>query len=126
MQPDTLRVRLSAILGLTAIWLGSLGAHGKLHDAIVATGGLENWKTAVGYHLPHAILLVVLALGGNAGGKVGVWSWRFLFAGVLLFSGSLYLHAWTQVKWLVYVTPVGGLGMILGWLLLFFARWQKA
>jgi len=103
-----------------------MGAHGKVHDAIVAAGTFENWKTALSYHLPHAILLVVLALAGNLGGRRGSWSWGFLFAGVLLFSGSLYLHAVTQVKWLVYVTPLGGVGMMIGWVLLLCARWRRA
>ncbi|MBB5037910.1 DUF423 domain-containing protein [Prosthecobacter dejongeii] len=126
MQPDTLRLRLSALVGLTAIWLGATGAHGKLHDAMLAAGTLENWKTGVSYHLPHAILLASLALAGAMGGKRGTWAWNFLFIGVLLFSGSLYLHAVTQTKWLVYVTPFGGVCMMLGWLLLLVARWRRA
>jgi len=126
MQPNSLRIRLSAFLGLIAIVLGAQGAHGKIHDALLAAGTLDNWKTAVSYHLPHSILLLVLALLGSAGGKCGSWSWRCLYAGVLLFSGSLYLHALTQVKWLVYVTPVGGLSMMVGWGLLIFSRWQRA
>lgn len=125
MLPDTLRLRLAAVLGLAAIWLGASGAHGKVHDAIVAAGTFENWKTALSYHLPHAVLLVALALVGKTGGLRGALAWHSLFTGVLLFSGSLYLHAWTQVKWLVYVTPVGGVFMMLGWILLLCARWQR-
>ncbi|TDU81152.1 uncharacterized membrane protein YgdD (TMEM256/DUF423 family) [Prosthecobacter fusiformis] len=125
MLPDTLRLRLSALLGVTAIILGSLGAHGSVHDALVTAGTFENWKTAVSYHLPHAIFLSILALFGTMGGKTASWAWRSLFTGVLLFSGSLYLHSYTQVKWLVYITPVGGLAMMLGWTLLIFARWQR-
>lgn len=124
MQPNSTRLRLAALLGLSAIVLGSLGAHGKVHDMVVAAGAFENWKTAVGYHLPHSVLLVVLALVGSLGGKRGAAAWTSLFIGVLLFSGSLYAHALTQVKWLVYVTPIGGAGMILGWFLLLCARWQ--
>lgn len=126
MQPDTLRLRLSALLGFAAIVLGSLGAHGKVHDMLLAAGALENWKTALGYHLPHAVFLAVLALMGNAGGRGALWAWRCLFAGVLLFSGSLYLHGLTQIHGLVYVTPVGGVMMLAGWGLLVFSRWQRA
>lgn len=126
MQPDTLRLRLAAVLGLSAIVLGAMGAHGKVHDAVVATGLFENWKTALSYHLPHAILLLMLALTGPLGGKRGSWAWCSLFTGVILFSGSLYVHALTQMKWLVYVTPFGGLAMMVGWLLLLCARWQRA
>lgn len=119
------RLRLAALLGLLSIVLGSMGAHGKVHDALVAAGTLKNWDTAVSYHLPHAILLVCLAFALNGGGLAAAWAWNLLFAGVLLFSGSLYLHSWTQISWLVYVTPVGGMGMVLGWALLLFSRWQK-
>lgn len=126
MQPDTLRLRLAAILGLTAVWLGALGAHGKVHDMIKAAGKLETWETAVSYQLPHAILLVALALLGTAGGRLGSWAWRFLFLGVLLFCGSLYLQAYTLVKWLVYVTPFGGVSLMAGWGLLIFSKWTRA
>lgn len=125
MRVSHVRLRLAALLGLTSIILGSMGAHGKVHDALAAAGTLANWETAVSYHLPHAILLVCLALAVQHGGRVAVWAWNLLFAGVLLFSGSLYLHAWTQIPSLVYVTPVGGMGMILGWAALLFARWPK-
>ncbi len=126
MQPDTLRLRLSAFLGLAAIVLGSLGAHGKVHDLVVAAGTFENWKTALGYHLPHSMLLLFLAFLGAAGGKRGAWAWNCLFVGVLLFSGSLYAHCLTKIHWLVYVTPVGGLGMMVGWALLMVSRWRRA
>lgn len=126
MQPDTFRLRLSALLGLTAIVLGAMGAHGKVHDVLVATGTFENWKTALAYHLPHAVLLLVLAFVGSYGGRVASWAWSCLFIGVLLFSGSLYVHSLTKIHWLVYVTPFGGLSMMVGWALLLFPRWQRA
>lgn len=125
MKPNAFRLRLAALLGLASIILGSLGAHGKVHDALVAVNALENWKTAVDYHLPHAILLAALALAGGAGGKVASWAWGCLLTGVLLFSGSLYLHGLTQVRLLVYVTPVGGVALMLGWVLLLCAPWRR-
>ncbi|MEN3940002.1 DUF423 domain-containing protein [Prosthecobacter sp. SYSU 5D2] len=125
MQPHPLRLRLAALLGLAAIILGSLGAHGKVHDALVASGSLDNWKTALSYHLPHTVLLVLLALVGSAGGRGATWAWRCVFAGVLLFSGSLYIHALTHIHGLVYVTPFGGVTMMAGWACLLFSRWQR-
>jgi uncharacterized membrane protein YgdD (TMEM256/DUF423 family) len=125
MQPNPLLIRLAALLGVAAIILGSLGAHGRVHDVLVASGALENWKTALSYHLPHTVLLVMLAVVGNAGGRGITWAWRFFFLGVLLFSGSLYLHALTQIHGLVYVTPFGGVSLMVGWVCLLFSRWQR-
>ena len=116
---------LPVLLALAAIALGSMGAHGRVHDLLKATGELEHWQTAVSYHLPHALLLVVVALTGDAGGRLAAWSWRCLFAGVLLFSGSLYALALTQAKPLAHLTPFGGLLLLAGWLLLALARWPR-
>lgn len=126
MQPDRERLRLSALLGFVAIGLGSMGAHGAVHDQILAAGELDHWRTAWSYHLPHAILLVGLSFLGDSGGKLLKWSWRCLFAGVVLFSGSLYLLAYTRIGWMAHITPFGGLSMMLGWLFLAMARWPRA
>ena len=122
--PNTFRVRLSAFLGLTGIILGTMGAHGKVHDLLVATNELDHWKTASFYHLPHAVLAVLLAfLAGKS--RAAAWAWRFTIAGILLFSGSLYLLAYTQVKWLGAVTPFGGVSFMLGWICLATAKWRE-
>lgn len=112
-----LRLRLAALLGFTAVLLGALGAHGPVHEQLKAAGELEHWQTALHYHLPHALLLAVLALHGGSG-RAHAWAWRLCFAGILLFSGSLYVLALTQVRWLGAVTPLGGTALMLGWLLL--------
>jgi len=111
-------------MGFAAIALGSMGAHGPVHDLVKAAGHLDHWETAVRYHLPHSILLVMLSFHGAAGGKLAAWAWRCLFVGVLLFCGSLYLLAYTQTPWLAHIAPFGGLSLMVGWLLLAFARWQ--
>ena len=59
------------------------------------------------------------------GGKAASWAWRFTIAGILLFSGSLYVLAYTQVKWLGAVTPFGGLSFMLGWICLAVAKWRE-
>ena len=123
--PSPLRVRLSALLGLLGILLGSMGAHGKVHDLLVAANELDHWKTASFYHLPHAMLAVLLALMAGRGGQAAAWAWRFTIAGILLFSGSLYVLAYTQVKWLGAVTPFGGVSFMLGWICLAAAKWRE-
>jgi uncharacterized membrane protein YgdD (TMEM256/DUF423 family) len=123
--PSPLRVRLSALLGLLAIILGSMGAHGNVHDLLVASNELDHWKTASFYHLSHAVLAVLLALLAGRGGKAAAWAWRFTVAGIFLFSGSLYVLAYTQIKWLGAVTPFGGLSFMLGWICLAIAKWRE-
>lgn len=122
----TLRLRLSAVTGFAAVLLGAMGAHGPVHERLKAAGELEHWQTALDYHLPHAVLLVVLSLWAREGGRAAAWAWRLVFAGVLLFSGSLYALALTQISKLGAVTPLGGFALMLGWLSLLAARGQKA
>lgn len=113
-----LRLRLAALTGFTAVLLGALGAHGPVHEKLKAAGELDHWQTALHYHLPHALLLAVLALHGANAGRAHAWAWRCFFAGILLFSGSLYLLALIQTSKLGAVTPLGGVFLMLGWLLL--------
>jgi uncharacterized membrane protein YgdD (TMEM256/DUF423 family) len=123
--PSPLRVRLSALLGLLAIILGSMGAHGEVHDLLVASNELDHWKTASFYHLTHAVLAMLLAFVAGKGGGKARWAWRFTIAGIFLFSGSLYVLACTQIKWLGAVTPFGGVSFMLGWIFLALARWRE-
>ncbi|MDP1588191.1 MAG: DUF423 domain-containing protein [Prosthecobacter sp.] len=117
MSPDPLRLRVSALLGFLAISLGASGAHGPVHEKLKAAGELEHWETAVQYHLPHAVVLLLLTLFASSKPAM-LWAWRMILAGVLLFSGSLYLLAYTGTKWLGAITPLGGLGLMAGWTLI--------
>jgi uncharacterized membrane protein YgdD (TMEM256/DUF423 family) len=99
-----------AILGFLGVAAGAFGAH-ALRGSL-APDRLEIFETAVRYQLVHAlVLLTVPALGSPAAG------WAFL-AGTVIFSGSLYLLVLTDIRWLGAVTPIGGVLMLLGWLLL--------
>jgi uncharacterized membrane protein YgdD (TMEM256/DUF423 family) len=102
--------RLAAGLCFLAVVFGAFGAH-ALKSALELRGTLQTWHTAVLYHFIHAIVLLVLALYGasNRG------PWWLLFAGILLFSGSLYAIALTNLRWLGPVTPLGGLCFLAGW-----------
>ncbi len=117
MQPDPFRLRLAALLGFLAISLGASGAHGPVHEKLKAAGELEHWGTAVQYHLPHAVMLLVLTLFASSRPAM-IWAWRMIFTGILLFSGSLYVLAYTGIKWLGAVTPLGGLSLMIGWVLI--------
>jgi uncharacterized membrane protein YgdD (TMEM256/DUF423 family) len=111
---------LSGILGLTAVALGAFGAH-ALKDSLLAHGTLDVWETAARYHLAHAIALLALAACGtraatNAGRDWRILAGRCFFFGVVLFSGSLYGYALGGPHFLVFLTPLGGLTLLLGWL----------
>jgi uncharacterized membrane protein YgdD (TMEM256/DUF423 family) len=117
MSPDPLRLRVSALLGFLAISLGASGAHGPVHEKLKAAGELEHWETAVQYHLPHAVVLLLLTLFASSK-RTMAWAWRMILTGVLLFSGSLYLLAYTGTKWFGAITPLGGLSLMAGWTLI--------
>lgn len=108
---STLQIRLAALLGLIAVILGALGAHGSLHDTVVANGRLDAWQKAVFYQFVHTLVLFILAQSGNR-----PWPYAFFLTGILLFSGSLYLWSVTNLPWLPHVTPFGGVALMVGWL----------
>jgi len=126
LSPSRPLLALAAISGFTAVLLGAMGAHGPVHDMLVAAGKLESWETGVRYHLPHSMFLYVLALFLGQAGRCAKAAWTLVFAGMLLFSGSIYLLASQGWKWLGPVTPLGGLLLMIGWLVLAFASWKKA
>jgi len=103
-------IRIAAALCFLAVALGAFGAH-SLRSTLETHGMLDAWNKAVLYHFIHAIALLVLALYGT----INRGTWWLLFAGVFLFSGSLYLMALTNLRWLGAITPVGGLCFLAGW-----------
>ena len=101
---------LAAILGFTGVALGAFGAHG-LKDVLAANGTAAIWQTAVLYQLVHA----VASLWAAERRPVVARLWA---AGIVLFSGSLYALALTNIRWLGAITPVGGVLFLIGWALL--------
>lgn len=103
--------RIAATAGLLAVALGAFGAHG-LKDLLANNGTAAIWEKAVFYHFIHAVMLFLLAER-----KVfPAVAWWFFLAGIIIFSGSLYLLAVTDLKWLGAITPLGGLSFMVGWL----------
>jgi uncharacterized membrane protein YgdD (TMEM256/DUF423 family) len=102
--------RIAAALCFLAVALGAFGAH-SLRSTLEIHGMLDVWNKAVLYHFIHAIALLLLALHA----AVNRGAWWLLFAGIFLFSGSLYLMALTNLRWLGAVTPLGGLFFLAGW-----------
>ena len=113
---STLLFRVAAAFCLLAVALGAFGAH-ALKATLETNGTREIWNTAVLYHLTHAIALVVLALHPASLRLAS----GLLTAGIVIFSGTLYILAVTNLRWLGAITPVGGLCFLAGWLWLIFA-----
>ena len=102
--------RFAAVLCFLAVALGAFGAHG-LRSTLEARGMLDVWNNAVFYQFIHAIALLALALYG----RINRGACLLLLIGIFLFSGSLYLLALTNLRWLGAVTPLGGLCFLAGW-----------
>ncbi|HET6409884.1 MAG TPA: DUF423 domain-containing protein [Chthoniobacteraceae bacterium] len=105
--------RFAAIFGFLAVALGAFGAHG-LKATLEQHAQFANWQTAAHYHLVHSVVL--LAISRDLHFSRAAW---FLFAaGILVFCGSLYTLAATNTRWLGAITPLGGVALLGGWLVL--------
>lgn len=116
---------MGALAGLLAVMAGAFGAHGLRH--VVSERGLEVFQTAVSYQMYHALILVAASLMpalGLSRRLLGVAS-GFWLAGIVLFSGSLYLLVLSGHHWLGPVTPIGGVCFMIGWALLVAAALKK-
>jgi uncharacterized membrane protein YgdD (TMEM256/DUF423 family) len=102
--------RIAAALCLLAVGLGAFGAH-ALKATLQDHGMTDVWNKAVLYHFLHALALVVFALHGT-GNRV---AYILLAVGILFFSGSLYVLALSNIRWLGAITPFGGLCFLAGW-----------
>ncbi len=114
----------ASILLAMAVAIGAFGAHGlKSH---LSGEMMQVYKTGVEYHFYHALgLLLIGVLSVTMPSGLLNWPAIFLTAGIILFSGSLYVLAITGIKWIGAITPLGGLSFIIGWVLLFMAVLKK-
>jgi len=107
----------AAVLGALAVATGAFGAHGL--SGRVSPHMLDVWQTAVRYHMWHVLaLLAACALEPLWGRRSMVAACSAWLAGIALFSGSLYLLVLTGIGILGAITPVGGVVLIAGWVLL--------
>jgi uncharacterized membrane protein YgdD (TMEM256/DUF423 family) len=126
IQMEKIFFVLGAILGGLAVASGAFGAHGLKN--IVTSDRLETFETAVRYQTYHAFALIAvawaLARWPNQVSLLNTSGWLFL-AGIILFSGSLYLLVLSGVKWLGAITPFGGVAFVAGWICLAIAAWRS-
>jgi uncharacterized membrane protein YgdD (TMEM256/DUF423 family) len=119
-------VFVGAVFGGLGVILGAFGAH-ALKDSLTERS-LQIYQTASHYQFIHALALILLGIWASsqpseAATLSAAAGWLFTM-GILLFSGSLYALAITDIKILGAVTPLGGLSFIAGWVCFAIAAWK--
>lgn len=115
-------IATAAFLGMVAIILGAFGAHAL--KKVLSVEELVTFETGVRYQMYHAFFLFFVATRKELSQKALRVIYNLAVAGVLLFSGSIYLLATNNLtsfdfKIIGFVTPIGGLLLILAWSVLF-------
>lgn len=121
---------IAAVFGGLAVALGALGAHALKNS--LSLEQLQTFETAVKYQMYHAIVILVIAAFYNyAPSKLLMYAANLFSIGILFFSGSLYLLSLKNVIGLTNtsiigpITPLGGLFLIAGWIVMLFAFIRK-
>lgn len=118
-------VIVAALTLLIGVALGAFGAHGLRR--VLPPEAISVWQTAVLYHLLHGIgMLTIAALGARFGSPLLAYAGTVMFAGIILFSGSLYVLALTNAKWIGPVTPIGGAAFIAAWAMVALAVYRSS
>lgn len=107
---------VACCLGGLGVIGGAMGAHALAK--VLTPERLAAYETAILYLMLHAVALLAVSLFGAATGKTLAWSPRLWTAGVALFSGSIVLLTTTPLRGFGWVTPLGGLCLIGGWVML--------
>jgi uncharacterized membrane protein YgdD (TMEM256/DUF423 family) len=117
-------LKAAALLGALAVALGAFGAHALRQK--VSEAAVNIFETGVRYQFYHVIaLLTVGILFRDFGNKWMVWAGWLFIAGIILFSGSLYMLTYVKAtekifyNWIGAITPFGGLAFIAGWVCMF-------
>ena len=124
---------VGAVNGFLAVAAGAFAAHGL--QAMVSERELAVFRTGADYHLIHALAIVAAGLAARETGAARAgWAACLFTAGIVLFSGSLYVLALTGAdaangfatsSGLVFLTPLGGLCLLAGWVMLAFAAFKS-
>lgn len=118
---------LAAALSFLSVAAGAFGAHGA--KSILSAPAMAVYETAVDYQFFHSLALLVvgvlIALPIAINKKALTLAVGCFTVGIVLFSGSLYLYAFTGITKLGMITPLGGLLFLVGWLMLGVAAWSS-
>lgn len=116
---------ISSFSGVLAVSLGAFGAH-AFKPLLIENGRLETYELAVRYHFYHTLALLAIGLlMDRYNPRTLTLSSLFMVIGMLLFSGSLYVLAILNTTSVALITPIGGVFLIGGWGLLFYAVLKK-
>ena len=109
---------MGALFGGLAVALGAFGAHAL--ESRLSADLLNTYEIGVRYHVYHALALlgVVAVISRWPEANAAVWAGWLFAIGILIFSGSLYILAFTGIRWLGAITPIGGVAFIAGWVCL--------
>ncbi|WP_292978568.1 DUF423 domain-containing protein [Nitrosomonas sp.] len=116
---------LGAINAFLCVALGALGSHGL--KSVLTANMLANFQIGVQYHFYHAIGLMLVGLTMERLPQVRAlkFSGMLMMAGIVLFSGTLYIVSLTGWRGMGIVAPLGGSSFMVGWLLLAYAVWKN-
>jgi uncharacterized membrane protein YgdD (TMEM256/DUF423 family) len=109
----------ATISGALAVGIGAFGAH-KFQKILEANNRIDTFDTGVKYHFYHTLALLFLGLYMNFtkdNSYLNISAFGFML-GLIIFSGSLYTLSLTNITKLGAITPIGGLGFIIGWVAL--------
>jgi uncharacterized membrane protein YgdD (TMEM256/DUF423 family) len=115
---------LGCTFSFLGVALGAFGAHALKQK--LSLDMLQVFEVGVRYQMYHAFALFVVAWAMHAWNLngAGASGWWFT-AGILLFSGSLYALAFSGLRWLGAITPIGGVCFLIGWLWLGWCVWKN-
>ena len=121
-------VAAGAAAAFLAVLLGAFGAH-ALRTALPPEA-LSTWHTAVEYHFYSALGLIAAGLFRRGEAELVTetrmkWAARLMLAGIVLFSGSLYVLAFTGIRGIGAITPIGGVSLLAAWAVFAYAAWQS-
>ena len=123
MKERTL-IAAGAINMFIAVGCGAFGAHGL--KRMMSEEMLAIWHTAVTYQVMHALGMIAIALlMPRMAGAAMRWAGNLMLAGIIVFSGSLYLLALTGTRILGAITPLGGAAFLAAWLLVAWAACRR-
>ena len=111
---------IGAVNGFLAVALGAFGAHGL--EGKISEDAITIWEKAVLYQMFHTVSILaagILMLKFNSGSLLSAG--YLFFAGIVIFSGSLYIYSTTGIKALAMITPIGGVLFLAGWIVLGYA-----
>jgi uncharacterized membrane protein YgdD (TMEM256/DUF423 family) len=116
-------IAIGAVLMMAGVGAGAFGAHGL--KRLIEPDMLAVWQTAVLYQLVHALgMLLAALLAAHYSISLFRHAGAVMLAGIVIFSGSLYVLVLSDIKWLGAITPIGGVAFIIAWAMVAVAAWR--